>query len=120
MLGSGKGWQGRVLAAVHACVLILSPIPNPTYTPILRCYLNFPSCLRPAACALPLQLAEEEEFEAKRKELEEQASPVFAKMYQGAGGAGGLPGGMPGGMPDSGAAAGAGGAHPGPTVEEVD
>ncbi|KAL4447327.1 hypothetical protein ABPG77_007360 [Micractinium sp. CCAP 211/92] len=41
------------------------------------------------------QLAEEEEFEAKRKELEEQASPVFAKLYQQGGG--GMPGGgMPG------------------------
>lgn len=59
------------------------------------------------------QLAEEEEFEAKRKELEEQASPVFAKLYQ-QGGAGGMPGGMPGGdMPG-------GGAPTGPTVEEVD
>ncbi len=59
-----------------------------------------------------LQLAEEEEFEAKRKELEEVASPIFAKLYQGAGGA---PGGMPdmGGMPGGGPAAG-------PTVEEVD
>ncbi len=58
------------------------------------------------------QLAEEEEFEAKRKELEEVASPLFAKLYQQGGGA---PGGMPdmGGMPGGGPAAG-------PTVEEVD
>ena len=68
--------------------------------------------LPPALCpSVPLQLAEEEEFEAKRKELEEQASPVFAKMYQGAGA---------GGMSDMGAGAGAGGVRPGPTVEEVD
>ena len=57
-----------------------------------------------------LQLAEEEEFEAKRKELEEAASPVFARMYQG----GGAP--EAGGMPE--AAAAAGGA--GPKIEEVD
>ena len=50
-----------------------------------------------AGRALP-QLAEEEEFTAKQKELEEAASPVFAKMYQGAGGGGGAgAGGMPGG-----------------------
>lgn len=59
------------------------------------------------------QLAEEEEFEAKRKELEEQASPVFAKLYQQGGG--GMPG---GGMP--GADMPGGGAPTGPTVEEVD
>lgn len=58
------------------------------------------------------QLAEEEEFEDKRKSLEAAASPVFAKLYQGGEGA---PGGMPdmGGMPGGGPAAG-------PTVEEVD
>jgi L1 cell adhesion molecule like protein len=59
------------------------------------------------------QLAEEEEFEDKRKELESAASPIFAKMYQ-AGGA--PPGGMPGGMPDMPEAA----PRQGPTVEEVD
>ena len=60
------------------------------------------------------QLAEEEEFEGKRKELEEAAQPVFTKLYQGGDAP---PGGMPGGMPDMGA-----GEAPrqGPTVEEVD
>jgi heat shock 70kDa protein 1/2/6/8 len=59
------------------------------------------------------QLAEEEEFEHQRKELESVASPVFAKLYQG--GAGGeAAGGMPGGGMPGAAAAG------GPTVEEVD
>ncbi|PRW56493.1 heat shock 70 [Chlorella sorokiniana] len=58
------------------------------------------------------QLAEEEEFESKRKELEEVASPVFAKLYQQGGGA-------PGGMPDMGNMPG-GGPASGPTVEEVD
>lgn len=62
------------------------------------------------------QLAEVDEFEHKKKELEEVASPIFAKIYQAAGGApgaGGMPGGMPTDMP---------GAPPagGPTVEEVD
>ena len=61
------------------------------------------------------QLAEEEEFEDKRKELESVASPVFSKLYaggsEGAAGGGGMPGTPPGG-----ARGGAGG----PTVEEVD
>jgi len=57
------------------------------------------------------QLAEVEEFEHKRKELEDQASPVFSKLYQGGDAAGGAAGGMP-----PGAGTGAGG----PTVEEVD
>lgn len=57
------------------------------------------------------QLAEVEEFEHQRKELEAVCSPIIQKMY--AGDAGGMPG---GGMP--GGAAGAGGS--GPTVEEVD
>ena len=64
------------------------------------------------------QLAEVEEFEHQRKELEGVCAPIIQKMY--AGDAGGMPGGMPGsGMPGAGAAGGAGGAG-GPTVEEVD
>ena len=57
------------------------------------------------------QLAEEEEFEDKRKELEAVASPIFTKMYQGGGEGGGMPGG-----------AGSPGTPPagGPQVEEVD
>jgi hypothetical protein len=41
------------------------------------------------------QLADQEEFEFKRKELEELASPIFARMYQHGGDhpAGGMPGG---------------------------
>jgi len=42
--------------------------------------------------------AEKEEFEAKQKEVEGKIMPLMAKLYQGAGGAGGMPGGMPGGM----------------------
>lgn len=57
------------------------------------------------------QLAEEEEFEAKRKELEEVSSPIFARLYQQGGGA--PEGGMPGGPAPGGPATG-------PTVEEVD
>lgn len=60
------------------------------------------------------QLAEVEELEDKKREVERVASPIFAKMYQAGGGGGGVPGG--GGMPGGGAAAPAGG----PTVEEVD
>jgi L1 cell adhesion molecule like protein len=69
--------------------------------------------------------AEIEEFEEKKKELEQVANPIMSKLYQGAGGAGGMPGGMPdmggmgggmpgGGMPESGGGGG------GPKVEEVD
>merc|ERR1711937_352557 len=64
------------------------------------------------------QLAEKEEFDAKQKEVEAIANPIMTKLYQSAGGEGGMPGGMPnempgGGMPGDGAAGG-------PTVEEVD
>merc|ERR1712199_135984 len=59
------------------------------------------------------QLAEKDEFEAKQKELEGIVNPIMMKVYQAAGGEGGMPDGMPGGAPP-----GAGGA--GPTVEEVD
>merc|ERR1712236_174192 len=67
------------------------------------------------------QLAEVEEFNDKQKEVEAVCNPIITKLYQGAGGAGGMPdmGGMPGGMPGAGGApSGAGGA--GPTIEEVD
>ena len=112
--------QRMPATCLHLLTRPRAPQPSPAvaqHACVLRCL--------PAPCPLPpawppLQLAEEEEFEAKRKELEEQASPVFARMYQGAGGAGGMPGSMPGGMPDMGPGAGAGGARPGPTVEEVD
>jgi L1 cell adhesion molecule like protein len=68
--------------------------------------------------------AEEDEFEAKKKELEAITNPIMTKLYGGAGGAGGMPGGMPGGgMPGGfpGADAGAdAGPASGPQVEEVD
>merc|ERR1739846_230803 len=67
------------------------------------------------------QLAEVEEFNDKQKEVEAVCNPIITKLYQDAGGAGGMPdmGGMPGGMPGAGGApSGAGGA--GPTIEEVD
>lgn len=65
------------------------------------------------------QLAEQEEFEHKLKELEGVCNPIITKLYQ----AGGAPaGGMPGGMPNFGAggAAPGGGSGQGPTIEEVD
>ena len=68
---------------------------------------------------------EKEEYEEKRKNLEEKVNPVLTKLYGGQGGAGGMPGGMPGGgMPgagggDAGGAPDAGGSG-GPKVEEVD
>merc|ERR1711885_53143 len=44
------------------------------------------------------QLAEKDEFEAKQKELEGIVNPIMMKVYQAAGGGGGMPeGGMPGG-----------------------
>jgi len=62
------------------------------------------------------QMAEKDEFEDKKKELEAVSNPIMMKAYQaGAGGAGGMPGGMPGaGFPDMNAPGA------GPTVEEVD
>merc|ERR1711959_488312 len=58
------------------------------------------------------QLAEKDEFDAKQKELEAVVNPIMMKVYQQAGGAGGMPdmGGMGGAAPSGG----------GPTVEEVD
>merc|ERR1739840_81828 len=61
------------------------------------------------------QLAEKDEFEGKQKELEGVVNPIMMKVYQAAGGGGGMP---EGNMPGAGAAPGGGGA--GPTVEEVD
>ena len=66
--------------------------------------------------------AGKEDFEAKKKEVEEVANPIMQKMYADAtGGAGGMPGMPPGGMP------GAPGSMPEappeasePVVEEVD
>lgn len=82
------------------------------------------------------QLAEKDEFEAKKKELEDKAMPVMAKLYQGQGGAGAGAGGMPNmpnmgdfanmaangmpnmpNMPNMGSATGG---SSGPQVEEVD
>jgi L1 cell adhesion molecule like protein len=67
------------------------------------------------------QLADKEEYEHKQKELEGVCNPIITKLYQGAGGAGGMPGGFPGGMPGA-AGEGAPGAtgSGGPTIEEVD
>merc|ERR1712088_858586 len=64
------------------------------------------------------QLAEKDEFEGKQKELEGIVNPIMMKVYQAAGGGGGMPeGGMPGGGFGGGAPGGGAG---GPTVEEVD
>merc|ERR1712048_1304308 len=63
------------------------------------------------------QLAEKDEFEGKQKGLEGIVNPIMMKVYQAAGGGGGMPeGGMPGGGFGGAPAGGAGG----PTVEEVD
>jgi heat shock protein 1/8 len=63
------------------------------------------------------QLAEKDEFETKQKELEGIVNPIMMKVYQAAGGSGGMPG---GGMPDMGGGGAPGGGAGGPTVEEVD
>merc|ERR1712093_630953 len=62
------------------------------------------------------QSAEKDEYDAKQKELEAICNPIMMKLYQGAGGEGGMPGGMPGGAPDM----GGGGGDAGPTIDEVD
>ena len=58
------------------------------------------------------QLAEEEEFKDKQKEVEAVCNPIITKLYQG-----GAPpaGGMPGAAPSAPTGSGAG-----PTIEEVD
>jgi L1 cell adhesion molecule like protein len=76
------------------------------------------------------QAASKEEFDAKRKELENTAMPIMSKLAGEAGGApGGAPGGFPGGgfppggFPGGGAPGGyggPGGSSGGPTVDEVD
>ncbi|PQP98399.1 heat shock 70 kDa protein [Prunus yedoensis var. nudiflora] len=64
------------------------------------------------------QLAEVDELEDKLKELEGLCNPIIAKMYQGAGGAGGMP---PMGDDDMSGGASTGSATgPGPKIEEVD
>lgn len=67
------------------------------------------------------QMAEAEEFQHKQKELEQLSAPIMTKMYQSAGGAGGVPPGFGGeGMPGAGAAGAGAGSGKGPTIEEVD
>uniref|UniRef100_A0A0D6R5C5 Heat shock protein 70 n=1 Tax=Araucaria cunninghamii TaxID=56994 RepID=A0A0D6R5C5_ARACU len=63
------------------------------------------------------QLAEQEEFDDKMKELESICNPIIAKMYQGEGGAG-----SPGadGFGGASAAADTGESGAGPKIEEVD
>ncbi|XP_068344360.1 heat shock 70 kDa protein [Pyrus communis] len=63
------------------------------------------------------QLAEVDELEDKLKELEGLCNPIIAKMYQGAGGAGG---GMPMGDDMPGGASTGSANGPGPKIEEVD
>ena len=65
--------------------------------------------------------AEKEEYEAQQKKLEGVAMPIMQRMYQGAGGAGGMPdlSGMGGGHAPSGGSSGSG-SGAGPHIEEVD
>merc|ERR1712150_117171 len=70
------------------------------------------------------QLAEQDEFEHKQKEVEGLCNPIITKLYQGMGGAPPGAGGMPdfgaGGAPGAGGAAPGAGSGSGPTIEEVD
>merc|ERR1712150_394294 len=66
------------------------------------------------------QSAEKDEFEYQQKELEKVAMPIMTKLYQGAGGAEGMPGGMPGGFPGGAPPPPSGASAGGPTIEEVD
>merc|ERR1712100_553988 len=69
------------------------------------------------------QNAELDEFEAKKKELQDMWQPIIMKAYQANGGAQGagmpnMPGGMQGGMPNTGDNAGS--SSGGPKIDEVD
>jgi len=71
------------------------------------------------------QAGNKEEFEAKKKELENIAMPIMSKLAGDAGGAGGPGGGFPGGFPGGGFPGGPGGPTSpghggGPTVDDVD
>merc|ERR1712169_173081 len=60
-------------------------------------------------------IQEKSVYDEKQKEVEAIVNPIMTKMYQQAGGAGGMPGSMPGGMPggfDPSQFGGAGGAPP--------
>ena len=61
--------------------------------------------------------AEKDEFDSRRKEVEEVYNPIIQKVYQQAGGSGAMPN-MPSGFPPGGFPGGFPGA--GPKVEEVD
>jgi len=63
--------------------------------------------------------AEKEEYDAKQKEFNDTTMPIMTKMYQGAGGAGGMPD-MSGGMPDMAGGMPEGMSSGGPNIEEVD
>jgi heat shock protein 1/8 len=67
------------------------------------------------------QLADQEEFEHKQKEIEGVCNPIISRLYQGmGGGAGGMPN-FSAGAPGAGGAGAAGsGGSSGPTIEEVD
>merc|ERR1712211_49485 len=71
------------------------------------------------------EVQEKSVYESKQKAVEAVVNPIMTKMYQQAGGAGGMPGGMPGGFDPSqfAGAGGAAGAAPGagePKVEDID
>lgn len=63
-------------------------------------------------------MADQEEFEHKQKEIEGVCNPIITKLYQGMGGAGGMPDFSGAAGAGHGASQGTGGS--GPTIEEVD
>lgn len=80
-------------------------------------WLFFSFCLQIIGWLDANQLADQEEFEHKQKELEKVCNPIISKLYQGMGGsAGGMPNFSAGGA----GAGGAGTGPSGPTIEEVD
>ena len=61
-------------------------------------------------------MAEPDAIEAEQKKIEAKYNPIMMRVYQEAGGAGGMPGGMPpGGFPG-----GAGGAPPQSSADDLD
>merc|ERR1712232_1215152 len=68
-------------------------------------------------------IQEKSVYDGKQKEVEAVVNPIMTKLYQQAGGAGGMPSGMPQGFDPSQFAGGATGAPPTsgePKVEDID
>jgi len=66
------------------------------------------------------QLAETEEFEAMKKELEAVVNPIYTKLHQQGGSGSGASNGQAGGFGGQSCGMESGSGYGGPTVEEVD